>query len=71
MAGEFDKGFAAGWLAASQALVAAMNRSAPMPSLDMAGNKPSVLPKRRGRPPKALAMPQPVKRGRGRPRNNP
>ena len=68
MATEFDKGFAAGWLAASRGLAEALNR---MP-LAMAGNKPSIeLPRRRGRPPKALTLLQPAppaKRGRGRPR---
>ncbi len=70
MATEFDKGFAAGWLAASRGLAEALNRT-PL-ALAMAGSKPGVeMPRRRGRPPKALAMLQPpaaTKRGRGRPR---
>ncbi|HUK60652.1 MAG TPA: hypothetical protein VLV50_15585 [Stellaceae bacterium] len=72
MATEFDKGFAAGWLAASRGLAEALNR-APL-TLAMAGSKPGMeLPRRRGRPPKALAMlqsPAPAKRGRGRPRKS-
>ncbi len=69
MATEFDKGFAAGWLAASRGLAEALNRTPQ--ALAMAGSKPGAeLPRRRGRPPKALSMiePPPVKRGRGRPR---
>jgi hypothetical protein len=71
MATEFDKGFAAGWLAASRGLAEALNRSPA--ALAMAGNKPGAeMPRRRGRPPKALSLiqPQPVKRGRGRPRKS-
>jgi hypothetical protein len=70
MATEFDKGFAAGWLAASRGLAEALNRT-PSLLLANAGSKPGAeMPRRRGRPPKALAMAQaePVKRGRGRPR---
>jgi AT hook motif len=69
MATEFDKGFAAGWLAASRGLAEALNRTPQ--SLAMAGNKPGAeMPRRRGRPPKALSMMQPAKRGRGRPRKS-
>ena len=73
MATEFDKGFAAGWLAASRGLAEALNRTPQ--SLAMAGSKPGAeMPRRRGRPPKALSMmqpqAQPAKRGRGRPRKS-
>ncbi len=70
---DYEQGFAAGWLAASQALMRSLGE---MPgaglssSLAMAGNKPSMPPRPRGRPRKSapMAQPQPIKRGRGRPR---
>jgi hypothetical protein len=66
----YREGFAAGWLAASVKLIEAMSaqQSAPTPvSLELAGNLPAT-PRRRGRPPKAVAAMEPVKRKRGRPR---
>lgn len=73
---EYREGFAAGWLAASQAIMAAM-LSAPertaAPPLAFAANLPATVRRRRGRPPKSMSMAQPalqqpVKRRRGRPR---
>ena len=69
---EFTRGFTVGWLAASEAIAKAISNlpesPTSLPSLDMAGNLPSL--RRRGRPPKAASMlaPEPVKRGPGRPR---
>ena len=62
---DFSQGFAAGWLAASQAILNAMGRR-PTP-LEMAGDKPG---RRRGRPPKAASSAPVTKRPRGRPRKN-
>jgi hypothetical protein len=65
----YAEGFTAGWLAASTKLMEAMStqQSAPAPSpLELAGNLPAQ-PRRRGRPPKAKTVAQPVKRRRGRP----
>ena len=76
---EFNKGFAAGWRAASQAIFDAMGeqrspQSLSTPSLETAGNIPSAVRRPRGRPPKsksALSVSQaPAKRGRGRPRKS-
>jgi hypothetical protein len=71
----YRQGFAAGWLAASQAIMAAMTAEQPSaaPPLAFAGGLPTGVPRRRGRPPKSLsvaqtALQQPVKRRRGRPR---
>jgi hypothetical protein len=66
----FQDGFAAGWLAASQALVMAMPSAQSAPNaarLEMAGSPPTIR-RRRGRPPKPATMAQPEKRRRGRPR---
>jgi hypothetical protein len=72
---EYRQGFAAGWLAASQAIMAAMISApeAPPAPLAFAGNLPPTVRRRRGRPPKSMSMAQsalqqPVKRRRGRPR---
>jgi hypothetical protein len=69
----YREGFAAGWLAASQAIMEAMRSERQGIPLALAGSLPGSLPRRRGRPPKSMAAPQPVlqqpgKRPRGRPR---
>jgi hypothetical protein len=65
----YREGFATGWLAASKAVMVAMSTEEPTstPPLEMAGSPPR---RRRGRPPKSLAMAQPQKRRRGRPRKS-
>jgi hypothetical protein len=65
----YREGFAAGWLAASKRLIEVMpNQAVPSPaSLEFAGNLPAT-PRRRGRPPKAVAM-EPVKKAGKAPQN--
>jgi hypothetical protein len=65
----YRQGFAAGWYAASQALMQAMAAEEPAAAaaLEMAGSLPAAA-KRRGRPPKSLSAPPAVRRPRGRPR---
>jgi hypothetical protein len=69
---EYGKGFAAGWFAASQAILNAIGGGEfSAASTEMAGDKPTA--RRRGRPPKSPSMkaqpsPIPAKRPRGRPR---
>jgi len=68
---DYQKGYVAGWLAASRSLYEAMGPQTG-PSLPMAGNLPGGVKRRRGRPPKS-SLPQPTaaeapKRRRGRPR---
>ena len=70
MIGEYEKGFAAGWFAASQALMRAMGEARTTVPFEMAGNLP-MQPRRRGRPPKSMTMAPPAKRPRGRPRKTP
>jgi hypothetical protein len=81
MAGEeFTRGFVAGWTAASQALVGAFDaigsesgagRTRPSVALAAAADKPKVVRRRRGRPPKsALSIGEQPKRRRGRPRKS-
>lgn len=64
----YREGFTAGWLAASQALLRAMEApvtAAPLPAMAASVS----IPRRRGRPPKSMmATAAPVKRRRGRPR---
>lgn len=70
---DYKEGFAAGWLAASRAIMDAMaDKSSALPSLEMAGNLPNGA-RRRGRPRKSMSAAQPsvqqtAKRPRGRPR---
>ena len=73
MAGrEYGKGFAAGWFAASQAILNAIGSGElSAASIEMAADKP--MARRRGRPPKsssaqAQSSPVTTKRPRGRPR---
>ena len=72
--GDYNKGFVAGWLAASQAIVSALSGRQPSaPLLEMAGSIPSSMRRRRGRPPKSVSVgqspltQQSAKRKRGRP----
>jgi hypothetical protein len=77
---DYGRGFTAGWLAASQALVAAFGtigaeagagRASPSVALAAAADKPLVARRRRGRPPKsASAIGGQPKRRRGRPRKS-
>jgi hypothetical protein len=74
--GNYQRGFTAGWLAASRALCEAVAvEIGSAPSLEMAGNLPGTERRRRGRPPKSASMVQSAmqapKRRRGRPRKNP
>lgn len=70
---DYKEGFAAGWFAASRAIIEALTeKPSAAPPLEMAGNHPAEV-RRRGRPPKSASMTQPsvqqtVKRPRGRPR---
>jgi hypothetical protein len=71
----YRAGFAAGWLAASQAIMEAIISEARTPPLELAGSLPGEVRRRRGRPPKSVAaapptLQQPGKRPRGRPRKN-
>jgi hypothetical protein len=77
---EYMRGFAAGWAAASQALVGAFSaidsensagRAPPSVALAAAADKPKVAGRRRGRPPKsASSIGEQQKRRRGRPRKS-
>jgi len=77
---QYARGFTAGWLAASQALVGAFGaidsesragNASPSVALAVATDKPKVAGQRRGRPPKsASAVVEQPKRRRGRPRKS-
>jgi len=77
---DYMRGFAAGWAAASQALVGAFGaidsessagRGRPAASLAAAADKPLVARRPRGRPPKsASGIGERPKRRRGRPRKS-
>jgi hypothetical protein len=75
---DYMRGFAAGWAAASQALVGAFSaigsessagRASPSVALAAAADKPMIVRRRRGRPPKSASSEQPRRR-RGRPRKS-
>ena len=71
----YARGFAAGWLAASQAFVEALGAinpgGTPVMSLAAAADKPMIVQRRRGRPPKSAAgAAEQPKRRRGRPRKS-
>lgn len=73
---DYWAGWMDGWAAASQAIFGARNPRARAPFEaalpEAAGNKPLVLPRRRGRPPKSatIAAASPAPRRRGRPPKN-
>ena len=73
---DYRRGFAAGWLAASQALMNSLSEAGSQRlSLELAGSLPGNVRRRRGRPPKSAgsvqpSLQEPPKRRRGRPRKS-